>query len=190
MIFIKLFITFFEIGLFGFGGSYGVLSLIQTEVVRNNEWLNSAEFTNVVAISQLAPGSVSLNTATYCGYAVAHNYGFGQAMSLFGGVIATLAMVLPTFILIVLIAKMLMNHMRSQAVKSVLSGLRLAVVGLLVAATLMLMNTENFGSFTTNKWQFFISIFLFIATFVGTKIYKISSIHMILYSAFAGLMLF
>ena len=65
MIFVYLFITFFEIGLFGFGGGYGMLSLIQTETVIHHEWLTSAEFTNIVAISQMTPGPIGINSATY-----------------------------------------------------------------------------------------------------------------------------
>lgn len=66
MIYLYLFITFFEIGIFGFGGGYGMLSLIQTEVVVNHNWLTTAEFTNIVAISQMTPGPVGINSATYC----------------------------------------------------------------------------------------------------------------------------
>ena len=152
-----------------------MLSLIQTEVVRNHHWLTSAEFTNVVAISQMTPGPIGINTATYCGYTAVHSMGF--------------ALVLPTFILMILITKMFMRYMKTTAVQSVFEGLRPAVVGLLAAATLMLMNSENFGSFGANRWQFCISIALFIATFVGTKVIKINPIHMILYAAFAGMML-
>ena len=77
MIFIYLFITFFQIGLFGFGGGYGMLSLIQTEVVHNHHWLTTEQFTNIVAISQMTPGPIGINSATYCGYTAAHNAGFG-----------------------------------------------------------------------------------------------------------------
>lgn len=189
MVFFQLFITFFEIGLFGFGGGYGMLSLIQTEVVRNHHWLTSAEFTNVVAISQMTPGPIGINTATYCGYTAVHSMDYGMGMSILGSAIATFALVLPTFILMVLITKMFMRYMKTTAVQSVFEGLRPAVVGLLAAATLMLMNSENFGSFGANRWQFCISIALFIATFVGTKVIKINPIHMILYAAFAGMML-
>jgi chromate transport protein len=115
--------------------------------------------------------------------------GYGAGMSVLGSAIATFALVLPTFILMILITKMFMRYMKTTAVQSVFEGLRPAVVGLLAAATLMLMNSENFGSFGASRWQFCISIALFIATFVGTKVIKINPIHMILYAAFAGIML-
>ena len=73
MIFLQLFITFFEIGIFGFGGGYGMLSLIQTETVVRHGWLSSAEFANIVAISQMTPGPIGINSATYCGYTAVHN---------------------------------------------------------------------------------------------------------------------
>lgn len=84
MIFLYLFITFFQIGLFGFGGGYGMLSLIQTETVIHHHWLSSAEFTNIVAISQMTPGPIGINSATYCGFTAVHNAGYGYGVSILG----------------------------------------------------------------------------------------------------------
>ena len=86
------------------------------------------------------------------------------------------------------ISRLLMKHMDNAVVQSIFSGIRPAVVGLLIAATLILMNRENFGT-TATPWQFYISIALFLATFIGTKYIKIHPIKMILLCAFAGLML-
>ncbi len=189
MIYLYLFITFFEIGLFGFGGGYGMLSLIQGEVVHHRHWMNTAEFTDIVAISQMTPGPVGINSATYCGYTAVKNAGYGMPMAVLGSATATFALVLPSLILMLLISRMFMKYMNTPAVQSVFSGLRPAVVGLLGAATLLLMTEENFSSLDANPWQFCISCFLFIATFVGTKYFKINPIRMIAYSAFAGLVL-
>ena len=189
MIYLYLFFTFFQIGLFGFGGGYGMLSLIQTETVIQHHWLTSAEFTNIVAISQMTPGPIGINSATYCGYAAVHNAGYGMWMSVLGSVVATTALVLPSLVLMILISKMFMKYMNTEPVQNIFSGLRPAVVGLLAAATLLLMNEENFGSMVGNPWQFWISIALFIATSIGTKYIKINPIRMICYAAFAGLML-
>ena len=189
MIFLELFITFFQIGLFGFGGGYGMLSLIQGEVVHNHAWLTTSEFTDIVAISQMTPGPIGINSATYCGYTAVHNAGFGYWMSVLGSVTATFALVLPSLILMILIAKLLMKYMQTQAVQSVFSGLRPAVVGLLAAATLLLMSQENFSTPDVNPWQFWISCFLFIASFIGTKYMKINPIRMICYAGGAGLLL-
>ena len=189
MIFLELFITFFQIGLFGFGGGYGMLSLIQGEVVHNHAWLTTSEFTDIVAISQMTPGPIGINSATYCGYTAVHNAGFGYWMSVLGSVTATFALVLPSLILMLLIAKLLMKYMQTQAVQSVFSGLRPAVVGLLAAATLLLMSQENFSAPDINPWQFWISCFLFVASFIGTKYMKINPIRMICYAGGAGLLL-
>ena len=189
MIFLQLFWTFFKIGLFGFGGGYGMLSLIQMETVHNHHWLTSAEFTNIVAISQMTPGPVGINSATYCGYTAIHNAGMGNALSILGSTVATFSLVLPSFVLMILISKMFMRYMKTRAVQSVFMGLRPAVVGLLAAATIMLLNEENFGNPSVSAWQFVISILLFAATFVGTMWVKINPIHMICYAALAGLVL-
>ena len=189
MIFLELFITFFQIGLFGFGGGYGMLSLIQGEVVHNHEWLTTSEFTNIVAISQMTPGPIGINSATYCGYTAVHTAGFGYWMSILGSFTATLALILPSLILMILIAKMFMKYMDTPLVKSVFLGLRPAVVGLLAAATLLLMSRENFSAPDVNPWQFWISCFLFAASFVGTKFFKINPIRMICYAGLAGLLL-
>ena len=189
MIFLYLFITFFEIGIFGFGGGYGMLSLIQGEVVHHWHWMTTGEFTDIVAISQMTPGPVGINSATYCGYTAVINAGYSMPMGILGSLTATFALVLPSFILMILIAKMFMRYMHTAPVQSIFEGLRPAVVGLLGAAALMLMTRDNFSSYTDNPWQFCISIFLFVATFVGTMWMKINPIRMICYSAIAGLVL-
>lgn len=186
MLFVYLFITFFEIGLFGFGGGYGMLSLIQGEVVQRHHWLTTADFTNIVAISQMTPGPIGINSATYCGYTAVHNAGYGEAISVLGSVTATFALVLPSLILMILISRMFLKYMNTPLVQAVFVGLRPAVVGLLGAATLLLMNSENFSLPDVNPWQFCISCALFVATFVGTYFLKINPIRMILYAAVAG----
>lgn len=189
MIYLSLFFTFFQIGLFGFGGGYGMLSLIQTEVVHNHHWLTTSEFTDIVAISQMTPGPIGINSATYCGYTAVHNAGYSEAMAVLGSLTATAALVLPSLILMILIARLFMKYMNTSPVQSVFKGLRPAVVGLLGAAALLLMTPENFSSPSVSPWQFGISCFLFVATFVGTYFLKINPIRMILYSALAGLVL-
>lgn len=189
MIYLYLFITFFEIGLFGFGGGYGMLSLIQGEVVHHHHWLTTAQFTDIVAISQMTPGPIGINSATYCGYTAVHNAGGNYLLSVLGSATATFALVLPSLILMILISRMLMKYMKTPLVQSIFAGLRPAVVGLLAAATLLLMTPENFSTPLQNLWQFTISVLLFIATFVGTMWVKVNPIKMILMAGFAGLLL-
>lgn len=190
MIFLYLFITFFEIGLFGFGGGYGMLSLIQHETVEHWHWLSSSEFTDIVAVSQMTPGPIGINSATYCGYTAVSNAGYSSSMAVFGSAVATLALVLPSLILMILISRMFMRYMNTHTVQSVFNGLRPAVVGLLGAATLLLMTPENFSTPSEDAWQFYISVALFLATFFGTKVVKINPIKMIGCCAIAGIILF
>ena len=189
MIFLRLFIVFTKIGTFNFGGGYAMLSLIYNEVVVKNHWITSPEFTDIVAISQMTPGPIGINSATYCGYTAVHNAGYGNMMSILGSATATFALVLPSFIIMILISRMFFKYMNTPTVQNVFKGLRPAVVGLLGAATLLLMTPENFSLPTVNPWRFWISCGLFVATFVGTYYIKINPIRMICYSAMAGLVL-
>ncbi len=189
MIYLYLFVTFFKIGLFGFGGGYGMLSLIQHETVERWHWLSSSEFTDIVAISQMTPGPIGINSATYAGYTAVINAGYSTPMAILGSATATFALVLPSLILMILISKLFIKYMKTQAVQSVFTGLRPAVVGLLAAATLLLCTKDNFSSPQENVWQFTISVILFAVTFVGTLIFKINPIKMIVMSGFAGLLL-
>ena len=118
-----------------------------------------------------------------------HNAGFNMPMSVLGSATATFSLVLPSFILMIIISKMLMRYMKTPLVQSIFTVLRPAVVGLLAAATLMLMNSENFSSPDVSPWQFYISVALFLASFYGTKVLKINPIRMMGYAAFAGLLL-
>lgn len=188
MIFLSLFYTFFLIGLFGFGGGYGMISLIQAQVVYEHHWMTSAEFTNIIAISQITPGPIGINSATYCGYTAVYNLTGDTFLAMLGSCTATFALMLPCFVLMIVISKLFMKYMNTSLVQSIFLGLRPAVVGLLAAATLLLANKENFST-PANPWQFYISIFLFAATFVGTKWVGINPIRMIVYAAFAGLVL-
>ena len=182
MIYLQLFYTFFKIGLFGFGGGYAMLSMIQGEVVTRYNWVSSQEFTDIVAISQMTPGPIGINAATYVG--------FTSTGSICGSVIATFAVVLPSFILMLTISKFFLKYQKHPAVESVFSGLRPAVVGLLASAALVLMNTENFGSPTKDTYTFVISVIIFLVAFIGTKKYKANPILMIIACGIAGLILY
>lgn len=182
MIYIQLFYTFFKIGLFGFGGGYAMLSMIQGEVVTRYEWISSQEFTDIVAISQMTPGPIGINAATYIG--------FTSTGSVWGSIIATFAVVLPSFILMLTISKFFLKYQKHPVVESIFNGLRPAVVGLLASAALVLMNVENFGSPTDNTYSFIISIIIFLIAFIGTRKYKANPILMIIACGIAGLLLY
>ena len=180
MIFLQLFYTFFKIGLFSFGGGYGMLSVIQGEVVTKHGWLTHTEFTDIVAISQMTPGPIGINSATYVGFTAVHNAGYSELMAVLGSVLASFSVMLPSFILMLLISKFLMKYRKHPSVEAVFSVIRLIVVGLIASASLLLMNRENFGSPTNNPLQFAISIALFLLAFIGLKRWKLSPILLII----------
>lgn len=188
-LFAQLFYTFFKIGLFGFGGGYAMLSLIQGEVVTKHRWLSPGEFTDIVAVSQMTPGPIGINSATYVGYSSVVNAGYGSGWGLLGSLTATFAVVFPSFVLMLLISKFLMHYKNHPVVESVFQGLRPAVVGLLAAAVLILLTPENFGTPDT-PWQFGISCFLFAVTFIGNRRYKFNPIALIIFCGVAGWLLF
>lgn len=189
LLYLQIFYTFLKIGLFGFGGGYAMLSLIQGEVVTRYGWLTMGQFTDIVAISQMTPGPIGINSATYVGYTSIVNAGYGHAWGILGSCMATFAVVLPSFILMLLISKFLLKFKDHPVVESIFSGLRPAVVGLIGAAALLLLNAENFST-PDSPWQFYISIFLFAATFIGTYVYRMNPILLICFSGVAGWLLF
>ncbi len=187
MIFLQLFYTFFKIGLFGFGGGYAMISMIQGEVVTRHEWLSSTEFTDIIAISQMTPGPIGINSATYVGYSAVVNAGYSHAIGILGSTVATVSVVLPSFILMVLISKFFLKYQKHPIIASVFKGLRPGVVGLLAAAALVLMNGENFGTY---NWQILTSILLFAGTFIASYRYKVNPILLIVICGFISFITF
>lgn len=188
-LYLQLFWTFFKIGLFGFGGGYAMISMIQGEVVTGYHWLTPGQFTDIVAISQSTPGPIGINSATYVGYSSLVNAGFDPMFGVLGSIVATFAVVLPSFVLMLIISKFLMKYKNHPYVENVFVGLRPAVVGLLAAAALLLMTSENFGSPSQSWWQFMVSILLFIFAFLSQKVYKLGAIRIIIISAIVGILL-
>ncbi len=190
MIYFQLFYTFFLIGLFGFGGGYAMISMIQGEVVTNHHWMTMGEFTDIVAVSQMTPGPIGINSATYVGYTSVVNAGGAHWMGILGSATTTFAVVLPSFILMIIISKFLMQYKHHPIVEHVFLGLRPAVVGLLAAASLLLMNSENFSTPKESPWQFWISVAIFVGTLVGCQVHKLNPIRVLLFCALVGILLF
>ena len=180
MIFLQLFYTFFKMGLFGFGGGYAMISMIQAEVVTRYGWLGSSEFTDIVALSQMTPGPIGINSATYVGYSAVVNAGFSPAIGVLGSCISTFAVCFPSFVLMLLISKYFLKFQKHPTVESVFKGLRPAVVGLLAASALLLMKPENFSSPNESTSQFTISILLFTGTFIASYRFKVHPILLII----------
>lgn len=190
MIFLKLFIIFTKIGTFNFGGGYAMLSLIHNEVVVKNAWLTNAEFTDIVAISQSTPGPIGINAATYAGYVAVLNQGYPEWMAVIGSVLSSLSIVWLPFIIMIMISRYLLTHKDSKLVKNIFAGLRPAIIGLIAAAAVLLMNKDNFGSPTANPTYFAISVALFIATFYLTRYRKTNPILVMLACGILGLIIF
>lgn len=188
MLFLELFYTFLKIGLFSFGGGYGMLSVIQGEVVTRHAWLSASEFTDIVAVSQMTPGPIGINSATYVGYTAVFNSGAPEWLAVIGSLVASLAVMLPSIVLMLVVSRFFMKHSKSRNVEAVFKALRPTVVGLIASAALLLMTEENFGSPTETPLQFGVSVALFVAAFVAMKFFKVSPILiLILAGAFGAL---
>ena len=190
MIFLQLFIVFTKIGAFNFGGGYAMLSLIHNEVVEKNQWLTSSEFTDIVAISQSTPGPIGINCATYTGYTAVINEGYPEWMAVLGAVLASLSVLWVPFLLMLTISKILLKYSKTQVVGNIFSLLRPAIVGLIAAAAILLMSADNFGSPSQSTFQFVVSIIIFLFAFIGTRLYRIHPILMIILAGLAGLVIY
>ena len=186
VLYLKLFWTFFKIGLFGFGGGYGMLSLIQNEVVENHQWISNSEFTDIVAVSQMTPGPIGINSATYVGFKAIENAGMTRTDAVFGSLLASFSVMLPSFILMLLISAFFMHYKDHKSVQTVLKWLRPVVVGMLAAAVLLLLNEENLGTFSAANLQLYVSIGLFVLAFIATYFWKIGPIKVILMAGLFG----
>ncbi len=167
MIFLRLFLTFLKIGIFNFGGGYAVISFIQDEVVTKMGWMSASEFTDIIAISQMTPGPIGINCATYAGYTAVMNTMGEGASSLYGiagSVIATLSLILLPVVLVLLISNLILKHRESKTMTDIFAVVRPTVVGLILAAALLLLNSENFGTLTINNVQYIFSVTGSVAT--------------------------
>lgn len=182
MIFIQLFTTFFIIGLFTIGGGYAMLSLIQAQVVSIHGWIDEQTFTDIVAISQMTPGPIGINSATYIGYSVLQQTGAPEFLCILGSFTASLAVVLPSFIIVLAICKMYNRFRHNGIFEGVLSGLKPAVAGLIGAAAVILVTPDNFPD-----WKSWI---LFAGAFAASWWWKVNPIITIIAGGILGLILY
>ncbi len=176
--YLKLAWAYLKIGLFGFGGGYAMLSLIQSEVVGRG-WISSQMFTDIVAISQMTPGPIGINSATYIGYVVTG--------SVLGSLLATFMVVLPPFVLVLLASHYVTGHKDNPYIKGAFVGLRPVVVGLIASAALLLMNSENFGYEVGERM---ISIAICAVSFCIVFFTRVHPIAVIVAAGIAGLLIF
>lgn len=173
MLYLQLFYTFFKIGLFGFGGGYAIISMIQNDVLRYG-WMTQPEFVDIVAISQMTPGPIGINAATYIGYTATG--------SVLGSIIATASIIMPSMIVMLILCKMYMKLGENRYVDNVLAVLRIAVIGLIAAAALSMSTRETF----IDNW----SIILFAAVFICSLTIKLHPILLICLSGLAGFFIY
>jgi len=190
MIFLQLFLVFSKIGIVGFGGGYAMLSLIQDDVVNKHGWLSSAEFTDIVAVSQMTPGPLGINMATYVGYTSVVNAGYPTGLAMLGSLLATLSILWLPFILMIVVSRFLLKHKESPIIKSIFAGLRPTIVGLVAAAALVLMNAENFGAPRTALLQFVVSLILFALAFISVYRFKVSPLKILALAGIFGIVFY
>ncbi len=182
MIFVELFITFFVIGIFTIGGGYAMLSLIQVQVVTIHQWIDEQTFADIVGISQMTPGPIGINSATYLGYTVVQQTGAPQFLCILGSFTTTLAVVLPSFIIVLALCRVYSKFRHNSIFDGVMSWLRPAVVGLIGAAAIILITKDNFSDYTS--W------ILFAAAFLAAYFLKLSPILLIVLAGVAGFFLY
>lgn len=189
MIYLKLFLIFLEIGAVSFGGGYGMISIIREKVLTFG-WLSEDEFVNFIAVSESTPGPLAVNMATFVG-------GSSQA-GFIGGLIATLGVVLPSFVIIFIIASIMKDLLKYSGVKAMLSGIRPCVVAMILATGITMALSSLLNITTINSKPAFdykaLIIFLLIALadvlLLKLKKFKLSPIAIIVSSAFLGIIFY
>lgn len=189
MLFLEIFYTFLLIGAFTFGGGYSMIALIQSEVVVHHGWMTATEFTDLLAVSQMTPGPVGINTATYAGYTAVINAGYPQWAAVCGSLLASLSVIIIPVTLIILLSGWLLRHKNNNTVAAVMRLLRLAVIGLIAAAALSLFTAHNFG-FCGLNYRFITSLLIFIAVFLLSYLRKLSPIWLIVGAGLLGLIIY
>lgn len=174
MIYWQLFITYLKIGIFGFGGGYAMLPLIQDEVVEKHHWLTVSQFTDIIAISQMTPGPIAINSATYIGYTTTGN--------VFGSFLATFGVCLPPTILMLIMCKFYLSFRHSPIVEGMFLGIRPVVIGLMASAAVLLMNRESFIDIS--------SYLLFAGAFLVCYFTRLNAILLILCAAAIGCIIY
>lgn len=193
---LQLFGTFFVIGLFTIGGGYAMLSLIQGQVVVDHAWMSESAFTDIVAISQMTPGPIGINTATYVGYDVIAGLSGSHLLGIVGSLVTTLALVLPSFLIMLAIVRMYTRFNHNPFYEGVMSWLRPAVVGLIGAAAVILL-----FRFTWDGWNVEVSIvrdniadwkswLLLGGAFIASYWGKVGPIAVIILAGIAGFLLY
>ena len=185
MIYLDLFLGFLKVGCFAFGGAYGAIPLIR-DVVMSYRWLSDEMLTYMIAVSESTPGPIMVNLATYIG---SNQAGF------LGAVIATVAVVLPSFLIILLVTALLKTALKNKYVQAVLRGLKPCVIGIVLATGIYMVISNCFGSVSalSANFQAIIITAILVALMLGYKHFKkknLSPILLIVISAVAGMVVY
>ena len=168
MIFLKLFLSFLQIGLFSVGGGYAAIALIREQTVDINMWLTAAEFSDLTTIAEMTPGPIAINAATFVGIKIA---GFGGALA------ATLGCITPSIIISSLLAFIYYKYKGTNTVKSVLKSLRPVTIGLILSAGLTLLQTALFnGTDISASSLDILNLVLFVIAFITLRTKKLSPV--------------
>src|SRR4030042_3401438 len=170
MIYLKLFWEFIKIGAFTFGGGYAMIPLIEREIVSKYHWLTMEQFTDLVAIAEMTPGPIAINSATFVGYKVA---------KFWGAVMATLGVVLPSFLIIWTIASVFFRVQDNPTLQAAFKGVRPAVFGLIIVAALSIGKTSIFAGYK--------SLLIVLGTVIALSIFKIHPIFVLITCAIIGI---
>lgn len=193
---LQLFWTFFLIGLFTFGGGYAMLSLIQTQVVVTHAWISESTFTDIVAISQMTPGPIGINCATYVGYDILLANGASPALAVLGSLTATFAIALPSFLIVLTIVRFYTKFKNSRTFEDVMQALRPAVVGLIGAAAIILCVDVDWNgmspslSIVSENFPDWKSWLLFASAFFAAFKFKVNPILIIVCAGFLGFIIY
>lgn len=184
MIYLQLFWSFLQIGLFSFGGGYAALPLIQNQVVDRNGWLTMGEFADVITISQMTPGPIAINAATFVGIRVG---------GILGAIIATVGCVLPSCVIVLSLAYIYYKYRGLTSVQGVLNGLRPAVIAMISSAGLTLMILaflKEKGSTGINDGIDYVSVAIFVIAFTVLRRWKVNPIHVMIGAGIIGLCIY
>ncbi|MGI6176650.1 MAG: chromate transporter [Christensenellales bacterium] len=168
----EIFITFFKIGLFSIGGGYSVLSLIQQETTVTKAWITASEFIDIVTISEIVPGAVSINLATYIGF---------KMSGVLGAIVATIAVVIAPVIIMIILVKFFIKLQKSKQLEETFLGLRYVTVGLIASVAITIAQTSFFD---------FGSVLICLAAFIASYQFKVDPIFLILISGVIGYLLY
>jgi len=187
MIYLQIFMSFFQIGLFSFGGGYAALPLIENQVIEVHQWLSLSEFADLITISQMTPGPIALNAATFVGNRVG---------GLLGAIVATIGCVTPSCIIVLILAYLYYKYKNLSAIQGMLNGFRPAVVSLIASAGISILALALFKTEGTTLLNMkfsdvnIISVILVVVGVIVLRKYKTNPIHVIIASGIMGFIVY